>query len=100
MPVQFKQKCERCKKNYVVVSLRARKKPVVCYECEKKEMQGEIKDAELKKLLDIPEEFYMKSDFLRRIRISCVKYGSLTQAQREAFIKVLEKVKRKESKQD
>ncbi len=85
MAVKFKQKCERCKTNYVTVSSWRQRRPIVCYECEKKDMSGEIKDSKMKKLLDIPEELYMQSSFLRAIKINCIKYGSLTQPQIEAF---------------
>jgi hypothetical protein len=71
----------------------------VCYECEKKDMQGEVKDPALKKLLDIPEEFYKENSFLRAIKINCIRYGSLTQPQIEAFKKTLEDMKRKKEKE-
>jgi hypothetical protein len=97
MAVKFKQKCERCKTNYVVVSSWRQRRPIVCYDCDKKDMQGEIKDPELKKLLDIPVEFYVQNSFLRAIKINCLKYGSLTQPQIDAFKKVLQDLKEKQN---
>ncbi|MBN2459482.1 hypothetical protein JXB28_04325 [Candidatus Woesearchaeota archaeon] len=98
MAVKFKQKCERCKTNYVTVSSWRQRRPIVCYECEKKDMQGEIKDPKLKEMLDIPEEFYKQNSFLRAIKINCLRYGSLTQPQIDAFKKTLEDLKKKGQK--
>ena len=63
-------------------------------------MQGEIKDPKMKKLLDIPEEYYQENSFLRNIKISYLKYGSLTEKQVEAFKKVVQKFKEKKTKTD
>jgi len=97
MAVKYKKKCILCKKNYVLVSKRSRSPPI-CYECEKVQMKGEIEDSKLKKLLGIPEEYYKKNSFLRRIKIYCHKYGSLSQKQVTAFKEVLKKIKDKEGK--
>ena len=97
MAVHFKHKCERCKTNYVTVSSWRQRRPIVCFECEKKDMQGEIKNPELKKLLDIPEELYMQNSFLRAIKINCLKYGSLTQPQIDAFNKTVQELRKKNS---
>jgi hypothetical protein len=87
----FKQKCYRCKVNYVTVSGRSQY-PEACMECQKKDMQGEVTDPELKKLLDIPEEFYMTNNFLRSIKINAVRYGKLSERQIEAFKQAVEKL--------
>jgi len=92
MAVKFKKKCWRCKKNYVLAT--KRQKYVTCYECQKKDMQGEIKDPKMKKLFDIPEEFYKKNSFLRDIKIKYLKFGNLTEKQIAAFKKVSEKLKK------
>jgi len=91
MAIKYKIKCIRCKKNYVTGNWKS--KYVVCYECQKKEMQGEIKDPKLKKLLKIPEEFYKQSTFLRDIKINAIRYNNLTERQIEAFKKVVKKFK-------
>ena len=91
MAIQYKQKCRRCRKNYVTVSRRHRGE-IVCFECQKKELNGEIEDPKLKKLLDIPDEFYMKSGFLRSIKINCIRYGSLSDKQIEAFKNTVKKM--------
>ena len=72
MAVRFKQKCMRCKKNYVTVSRSQRY--AVCYECQKQELKGKIKDPKIKKLLDIPEEFYKENSFLRNIKAGYLRF--------------------------
>lgn len=91
MAIRFKQKCFRCKKNYVIVG--RGQKFVLCYDCQKNELKGEIKDKKMKKLFDIPEEFYEKNSFLRDIKINYLKFGKLTEKQIEAFKKTVEKMK-------
>ncbi len=85
--VRYKQICYRCKKNYVEVTRKQRF--ALCYECQKREMQGEIKDPKMKKLFDIPEEFYEKNSFLRNIKVNYLRYGELTENQVTAFKKVV-----------
>jgi len=81
----------RCKKNYVTVT--GRQKFPVCYECQKKEMKGEITDPEMKKLFDIPEEFYKRNSFLRDIKINYLRFGKLSERQIEAFKKTVKEMK-------
>jgi hypothetical protein len=94
MAVQYKQQCNKCKKNYVIANYRERY--VVCYECQKYDMQGEITDPEMKKFFDIPDEFYMKNLFLRNIKINYLRYGKLSEKQIEAFKNTVEKMSKKE----
>jgi len=89
--VKYKQKCGRCKKNYVVVT--SRSGFPLCYQCQKSEMQGEITDPKMKKMFDIPEKFYEDNMFLRSIKINYLKWGKLTEKQIEAFKKGVEKMK-------
>jgi len=91
MAVQFKQKCVKCKKNYVLAT--SRSSYVVCYDCQKEALKGEVTDTLYKELLDIPEEYYKENAFLRNIKINYLKYHSLTGAQAEAFKKVAMKMK-------
>jgi len=93
MAVKFKQKCFRCRKNYVTVTRKQRY--VICYDCQKSEMKGEIKDPKMKKMFDIPEEFYKENSFLRDIKIKYLKFGGLTENQINAFKKTVEEMKRK-----
>lgn len=90
MGIQFKQKCQRCKKNYVLASRRQRF--VICYDCQKEELSSEIIDPKMRKLFDIPEEYYKKNSFLRNIKISYLRRGELTEKQIEAFKKVVEEL--------
>ncbi|MFC1691580.1 hypothetical protein ACFL0W_05365 [Nanoarchaeota archaeon] len=91
MAVQYKQKCYRCKKNYVTVT--RRNNYVMCYDCQKKELEGEVTDPEMKKLFDIPKEYYIENAFLRSIKINYLKYGSLSEKQIAAFKKTVEERK-------
>ena len=88
---KFKQKCMICKKNWVLATGRTRF--VVCYDCQKKDMDKEIKDPELKKMFDIPEEFYKDNAFLRDIKVKVTKWGNeLTEKQIAAFKKVVKEM--------
>lgn len=89
---KYKQKCSRCKKNYVIVTWK--NNYPLCYDCQKSEMQGEITDPKMKKLLDIPEEFYRENSFLRSIKINALRYGSLSEKQIEYFKKSVDKMKK------
>lgn len=91
MAFKFKEKCRRCRKNYVVVTYK--NKFPLCYECQKSEMSGEIKDAKMKRMFNIPEEFYRESAFLRSIKINYLRFGKLTEKQIEAFKKAVKKMK-------
>ncbi len=89
---KYKQKCSRCKKNYVIVTWK--NKYPLCYDCQKGEMVGEVTDLALKKLLNIPEEFYRENSFLRSIKINALRYGSLSEKQIEYFKKSVDKMKK------
>lgn len=88
---QYKQKCIRCKKNYVLISHRQRYP--MCYDCQKGELEGEIKDPKMKRMLGIPHKLYKENSFLRSIKINYLKYGQLTEKQIAAFKKVVKKMK-------
>ncbi len=91
MVAKYKQKCVRCRKNYVLASWRD--KYPVCYGCQKKELEGEIKDPKMRKMFDIPEGFYRENSFLRDIKIKYLKYGRLSDKQIEAFRKTVKEMK-------
>ena len=91
MAVIYKQKCVRCKKNYVIVTSRQRYS--LCYDCQKNDLSKSIKDPKMKKLFDIPEEYYRDNSFLRSIKLNYLQYKSLTEKQVEAFKKAVEKIK-------
>nr|AIF18645.1 hypothetical protein [uncultured marine group II/III euryarchaeote KM3_83_G03] len=86
---KYKTKCARCKKHYLIASWRT--KFPICYYCQEPEMQGEIKDAKMKKMFDIPTQFYIDSSFLRDIKIKYLRYGNLTDPQIDAFKKAVVK---------
>ncbi len=90
--ITYKQLCFRCKKNYVLVS--GRNKFPQCYECQKKEMNKEIKDKKMKKFFDIPEEFYKENAFLRNIKVYYLRTGELSEKQIEAFKKTVNNLKK------
>ncbi len=91
MAIKYKQKCSRCKKNYVPVA--RIKGYVLCYECQKGELKQEITDPKMKKFFDIPERFYRENAFLRSIKVNYLRYGSLSERQIETFKKAVEKMK-------
>lgn len=93
MAVRFKQKCWRCRTNYVIVNYR--QKFAVCYDCQKDEMKGEIKNKKFKKMFDIPEEFYKENSFLRDIKIRYLKFDELSVKQIAAFEKTVKEMKEK-----
>lgn len=93
MRVQYKQKCIKCKKNYVLAT--SRSSYVVCYDCQKSSLIGEITDPFYKKLFDIPEAYYKDNSFLRNIKVNYLKYHNLTDAQIVAFEKVVQQIKEK-----
>lgn len=66
---------------------------VICYDCQKEDLKKEIKDPEMKKLFDIPEEFYRTNSFLRSIKANYIRFGKLSEKQIEAFKKTVEKLK-------
>ncbi|MBU1975898.1 MAG: hypothetical protein KKG59_05840 [Nanoarchaeota archaeon] len=96
MVIKFKQKCHRCKKNYVLATRRSRF--LMCWDCQKGDLQGEIKDPKFKRLLNIPEEFYRENAFLRDIKIGYLRWGKLSDKQIEAFRKSVKKMKEEKAK--
>ena len=91
--VSYKQKCMRCNKNYVLADWR--NKYPLCYDCEKPELNGDLKDPKMKELFDVPEECYKLSSFLRSIKKNYLRFGELTEKQIEAFKKVVGDLKAK-----
>jgi hypothetical protein len=96
MSVRYKQKCARCKKNYVIATWRQRY--TLCYNCQKGELQGEVKDPKIKKLFDIPEKYYRENAFLRDVKINYLRYGKLSEKQVDAFRKATERMKKESGK--
>lgn len=90
----YKQKCSKCKENFVLVNSWRERNPV-CYECQKKELTGEITDPEMKVMFDIPDELYLNSSFLRSIKVNYLKYGSLSERQIESFKKAVVEIQAK-----
>ena len=91
MAVKYKKRCMRCKKNFILATWKSNYP--MCYDCQKSEMEGEIKDPKMKKLLNIPLEYYKQNGFLRNIKINCIRYGELSERQIEAFKKVVKQLK-------
>jgi hypothetical protein len=89
--VQYKEKCMKCKKNYVLTT--NRKEFLICYDCQKDELHQPIEDTEMKEFFAIPEAYYKKSNFLRNIKLNYFRYGSLTDKQKEYFVKVVNEIK-------
>lgn len=68
----------------------------ICYDCQKKELEGEITDPKMKELFDIPEDFYKQNGFLRAIKSSYLKFGKLTEKQIDAFKKTVKGMKERQ----
>lgn len=66
----------------------------ICSPCQMKRINQEIPDPEFKKFFDIEPSLYEKSSFLRNIKEAYLRYGSLTDRQKEAFLKAVEDVKK------
>ena len=96
--VRFKQLCQKCKKNMVLVT--SKTKFAICYDCQKEDLQGEIKDPKMKKMFDIPEEFYKENAFLRSIKINYIRFGKLSDKQIEWFHKTVDGLKNKDDKKE
>lgn len=96
-PAKFKKKCPRCRKNYVIATYRTGY--VVCYDCQKDQLNGEITDPKIKELFDIPEGFYKKNAFLRDIKINYLKWKNLSEKQIEAFKKSVKKMEEEEKEE-
>jgi len=91
MVINYKQRCYKCKKNFVTVTWK--QKFPVCYDCQKEQLNKEIKNKQMREFFNIPEEFYKKSLFLRNIKLSYLNFKKLTEKQKEAFKKTVEKIK-------
>lgn len=92
MLIKYKQRCNHCKTNFVTTT--SNQNYVLCYNCQKDELKGRIKDKKMKKLFNIPEDFYKENLFLRNIKINYLKFGELTEKQITAFKKTLENIKK------
>ena len=93
--VKYKQICSRCRKNRVIVT--SSSKFPLCYDCQKDELHKEIKNLKMRKLFDIPEEFYKENAFLRSIKINYIRFGKLSEKQIDWFKKVVNEMKKKTS---
>jgi hypothetical protein len=93
--MQFKQLCNKCKKEYIPV--RKKQRYVLCYSCQSTQLSKEIKDPKMKKLFDIPEEFYKENVFLRNIKVNFIRYESLTDNQINAFKKTVDEMKKEKT---
>ncbi len=95
MAILLKKKCNRCRKNYVKCS--RRQGYILCYDCQKPQLEQEIEDPVMKKLFDIPEEFYRKNGFLCELKSKYIRFGSLSEKQIEVFKKVVKELEEESS---
>ncbi len=65
----------------------------VCESCHLKQINQPIDDPKFKELFDIPKELYEQCYFLRKIKESYIRFGSLTDKQIEAFKKTVKELK-------
>ncbi|MBI2146292.1 hypothetical protein HYU22_03060 [Candidatus Woesearchaeota archaeon] len=93
---KFKKKCALCKKNMAVI-LSFRQFPV-CEDCQMKRISEEITDAKYK-FLNLSDEIYRKSQFLRNIKEFYLRNRTLSEKQVEAFKKAAKDVKEGKEKE-
>ena len=91
---KFKQKCAMCKTNWVEM-FSSRQFPI-CVECHMKRISDKITDPKYK-FLNIPDEIYMKSPFLRNIKEAYLRFKSLSEKQVEVFKKIAKELKENKS---
>jgi hypothetical protein len=91
MAVSYKQKCLKCRKNWVSMSRGQRY--AICYDCQKKDLSRKVKDPVMKKMFDIPEDYYRANSFLANIKMNYLRFDKLTDKQIDAFKKAVEKIK-------
>lgn len=89
--VRFQQKCALCKKNMVQM-FSSRQFPV-CTPCQMKQLDEPITEPEYQALFNIPKELYEQSSFLRSIKENYIRFGSLTDKQKEVFKRVAKEMK-------
>lgn len=65
----------------------------ICASCQLAEINQPIDDKVMKKFFDIPHALYEQSSFLRSIKSNYLKFGNLSEKQREMFVKVVEELK-------
>ena len=87
---KFKQRCAICKKNMVMMY--SGKQFTICVDCHMKRISDKIENSKYS-FLNIPDELYRKSTFLRSIKENYLRFESLTQKQIEAFKTAVEDVK-------
>jgi hypothetical protein len=95
---KYQQRCAQCKKN--MVQMFSRKQYPICTQCQMKQLDQEIENPEYKKMFDIPKEFYAQSYFLRSIKENCIRFGSLSERQVEAFKRTVEEMKNPKPKME
>ncbi len=88
---KYQQRCARCRKN--MVQIFSRRQYPICTGCQMRQLDQEIENPEYKKMFDIPREFYVQSYFLRSIKENCIRFGSLSERQVEAFTRTVEEMK-------
>ncbi len=88
--LQFKQKCKICNDYWVLIKYR---EYPICVKCQMKQVISEEITDKKYKFLDIEEQLYNKSRFLRNIRVSYNRYKELSEKQIEAFKKTVKDLK-------
>ena len=91
---KYKQKCQRCKKNYTLASYRTRR--VLCESCKEELLNKIPEDEKYKKLLDIPKKFYKENRFLTDIKLNYFQFDNLTENQIKAFKETVKNMKKEE----
>ena len=93
---KFKKKCALCKKNMAVI-LSFRQFPV-CTECQMKRIKEEVTEPAYQ-FLNLSDELYQKSQFLRNIKEFYLRNRTLSEKQIQAFKKAAKDVKEGKEKE-
>ena len=94
---KFKKKCALCKKNMAVI-LSFRQFPV-CAECQMKRIKEEVTKPAYQ-FLNLSDELYQKSQFLRNIKEFYLRNRTLSEKQVAAFKKAAKDVKEGKEKEE
>lgn len=77
-----------------MVVITTRRQFPICAQCQLKEINQPIEDPSYKKFFEIDQNLYEQSGFLRSIKSNYLRYGSLTDKQKEAFKKVVDELRK------
>ena len=88
---KFKQRCAMCKDNMVVIF--SHRQFPICVDCHMKRIPNPVKEKAYK-FLNISEDLYRQSTFLRNIKESYQRFDKLSEKQIAAFKKTVKELEK------